>query len=198
VNDEDKSSKTARREYEAQMVRSATHPVRIKALSMMAKRPSSPKEIAAAVGKPIGNVVYHIQALERAGMALLVDEKQRGGATEHFYVATTITEEESENLAPRERRMLANMTLHRVIADAALSAETGSWAERPDTHVSRVPLYLDEQGWREIAAILDRSLDLTLEAQARCAERLDREGKKGFGGIAAIFLFETGAEPERD
>jgi DNA-binding transcriptional ArsR family regulator len=198
VSNEAKNIKTAQRAYEAQMVRSAAHPVRAKALSMMAERPSSPKEIAEAVGKPIGNVVYHIQALERAGMALLVDEKKRGGATEHFYVATTISEEESENLTPRERRMLASMTLHRVIADAAVSMEVGKWAARPDSHISRVPLYLDEEGWREIATILSRSLDTVLEAQAQCAERLDREGREGFGGLAAIFMFETGAAPERD
>jgi DNA-binding transcriptional ArsR family regulator len=198
MSSEGKDPKAAQRAYEAQMVRSATHPIRVKALSMMAERPSSPKEIAAAVGKPIGNVAYHIQALEKAGMALLVDEKKRGGATEHFYIATVITEEEGKNIGPAERKALARLTLHAIIADAALAVEAGTFTARPDCHSSRVPLYLDEKGWLEMTDIYSRFLEAVLKAQARCAARLDREGKKGFAGLAAMLLFEMPGEPERD
>jgi DNA-binding transcriptional ArsR family regulator len=198
VDPEGKDTREAKRAYEAQMVRSAAHPLRVKALSMMAERPSSPKEIAKAVGKPIGNVAYHVQALEKAGMALLVEEKKRGGAVEHFYIATTILDEESENLSADQRRMLSQITLQRVIVDAASAIETGTWETRLDNHLSRVPLYLDEEGWREMTDIYNGCLAAVLDAQARCAERLDREGKAGFSAMAAMLLFEMSGEPERD
>ncbi len=177
------------------MFRAASHPIRAKALSMMAEGPASPKEIAAAVDKPIGNVTYHIHALEKAELVMLVEERKRGGATEHFYVATSLTDEESEKLGASERRLVAGTTLHLIIGDAARSIESGTHDRRPDSHMARVPLYVDEEGWRQIRDIYNEALDAVLEAQARCAARLDREGKRGFPALGASLLFEL---PERE
>lgn len=165
---------------------------------MMSERASSPKEIAAAVDKPIGNVVYHVAALEKAGLAMLVEEKKRGGATEHFYRASTLTDEESARLGLGERRAVAATTLQFVIGDAALALESGSLERRPDTHLVRIPLYVDEEGWREIRDIYNDALDAALRAQAACAERLDREGGEGFRALAVALLFEMAGRPERD
>jgi DNA-binding transcriptional ArsR family regulator len=198
LNPDDKDPKAAQRAYEAQMVRAAAHPVRARALSMMAERPTSPKEVAEAVEMPIGNALYHIKALEKGGLALLVEEKKRGGATEHFYIATNLDDEETARVEPRHRQLLAKMTLHRLIGDAAQAVESGTWISRPETHFSRVPLYLDEEGWREIGDICTRALDQILVAQARCAERLDESGVRGFRALAALLLFEMTGRPERD
>jgi DNA-binding transcriptional ArsR family regulator len=194
----EKDSKAAQRAYEARMVRSAAHPVRAKALSMMAERPTSPKEIAAAVGKPIGNVSYHIRELVKAGTVMLVDEKKRGGATEHFYLATTIDDETSSRLDPRQREVLARTGLHLIIADAARAMEAGMLSSRPDTQMARIPLYLDEQGWREIRALYVDALEAALAAAARSAARIDESAGDGFRALAVAMLFEMPGETERD
>jgi DNA-binding transcriptional ArsR family regulator len=180
------------------MVRSAAHPIRAKALSMMAERPTSPKEIAAAVGKPIGNVTYHLDALERAGMVTLVDEKKRGGATEHFYLVTTIDDEASSRLDPQQRAILAQHGLHLIIADAAQAVESGTLGSRPDVQMARIPLYLDEEGWGEIRDLYVTTLDAALAVAARSAKRLDAGGGDGFRALAVSMLFEMAGEPERD
>lgn len=180
------------------MVRSAAHPIRAKALSMMAERPTSPKEIAAAVGKPIGNVTYHLDELEKAGMVVLVDEKKRGGATEHFYVATTIDDETSSGLDPHQRAILAQHGLHLIIADAAQAVESGTLSSRPDVQMARIPLYLDEEGWREIRDLYATTLAAAMAAAARSAERLDQGSGGGFRAIAAAMLFELPGEQEQD
>jgi DNA-binding transcriptional ArsR family regulator len=198
VNAGDKDSKAAQHAYEARMVRSAAHPVRAKALSMMAERPTSPKEIAAAVGKPIGNVAYHIDELEKAGMVMLVDEKKRGGATEHFYLATTIDDETSSRLDPHQRAILAQNGLHLIIADAAQAVESGTLSSRVDAQMARIPLYLDEEGWREIRDLYVTALDAALAAAARSAKRLDEGEGEGFRALAVAMLFEMAGEPERD
>jgi DNA-binding transcriptional ArsR family regulator len=180
------------------MVRSAAHPVRAKALSMMAERPTSPKEIAAAVGKPIGNVAYHIDELEKAGTVMLVEEKKRGGATEHFYLATTIDDDASSHLDPHQRELLARTGLHLIIADAARAMEAGMLSSRADTQMARIPLRLDEQGWREIRDVYVDALEAALAAAARSAERLDQSGGEGFRALAVAMLFEMAGEPERD
>lgn len=180
------------------MVRSAAHPIRAKALSMMAERPTSPKEIAAAVGKPIGNVTYHIDELVKAGTVMLVDEKKRGGATEHFYLATTVDDETSSRLDPRQREVLARTGLHLIIADAARAMEAGTLSSRADTQLARIPLRLDEEGWREIRDLYVATLDAALAAASRSAKRLDEDGGDGFRAVAVAMLFEMAGETERD
>lgn len=198
MNAGEKDSRAAQHAYEARMVRSAAHPVRAKALSMMAERPSSPKEVAAAVGKPIGNVTYHIRELEKAGTVMLVDEKKRGGATEHFYLATTIDDDASGRLDPRQREILARTGLHLIISDAALAVEAGTLSSRPDVQMARIPLHVDEQGWCEIRDLYVTTLDAVLAAGARSAKRLDEGDGGGFRALAVAMLFEMTGEPERD
>jgi hypothetical protein len=198
VSKGNEDSKAAQRAYEARMVRSTAHPVRAKALSMMAERPTSPKEIAAAVGTPIGNVTYHVRELVKAEMAMLVDEKKRGGATEHFYLATTIDDETSSRLDSRQRAILARTGLHLIIADAAQAVEAGVLSSRPDVQMARIPLHLDEEGWHEIRDLYIATLDSALAAAARSKERLEDEGSQGFRALAVTMLFEMPAESDRD
>jgi DNA-binding transcriptional ArsR family regulator len=176
------------------MVRSAAHPVRAKALAMMSERPTSPKEIAAAVGKPIGNVAYHIRELMEAGMVMLVEEKKRGGATEHFYLATTIDDETSGRLDPGHRALLASQGLHLIIADASQAVESGTLYSRPDTQMARIPLRVDEEGWREIRDLYVAALDAALAAAARSAARLEEQGDEGLRALAVAMLFEMPEE----
>jgi DNA-binding transcriptional ArsR family regulator len=180
------------------MVRSAAHPIRAKALSMMAQRPTSPKEIAAAVGKPIGNVTYHIRELKKARMVTLVDEKKRGGATEHFYLATTIDDETSSRIDPAQRDLLARTGLHLIIADAASAVDSGMLSARADAQMARIPLHLDEEGWHEIRDLYVATLEAALAAAARSAKRLEEDGGDGFRALAVAMLFEMAGEPERD
>jgi DNA-binding transcriptional ArsR family regulator len=198
VNAGKEDSKAAQHAYEARMVRSAAHPVRAKALSMMAERPTSPKEIAAAVGKPIGNVAYHIRELKKAGVVILVDEQKRGGATEHFYVATTIDDEASSRLDPGQRDILARTGLHLIIADAALAVESGTLSSRADVQMARIPLNVDEEGWREIRDLYVTTLEAALAAAARSADRLKGGGGGGFRALAVAMLFEMADEPKGD
>jgi len=194
----EKNPKGAQHAYEARLIRSTAHPVRAKALSMMAERPTSPKEIAAAVDKPIGNVTYHIRELEKEEMVMLVEEKKRGGATEHFYLATTIDDETSTRLDPRQRAMLARHGLHLIIADAAFAVESGTLSSRADVQMARIPLHVDEEGWREIRDLYAATLDAALAAAARSAERLEKGGSGGFRALAVAMLFEMPEEPKGD
>jgi DNA-binding transcriptional ArsR family regulator len=192
----DKDPKAAQRAYEARMVRSTAHPIRATALSMMAERPTSPKEVAAAVGKPIGNVSYHISELVKAQMAVLVDEKKRGGATEHFYASTTIDDQASSRLDARQRTILVRNSLHSIVADAAWAVEAGVFGSRPDTHLARVPLRLDQEGWDEIRDLYTATLETTMAIAARSADRLEEGGSAGFKAMAVTMLFEM--PPESD
>jgi DNA-binding transcriptional ArsR family regulator len=178
------------------MVRSAAHPIRAIALSMMAEGPTSPKEVAAAVGKPIGNVAYHIAELKREHLVMLVDEKKRGGAVEHFYLATTLDDEAVSHIEPEQRDLLARRGLHLIIADAARAVEAGMLGSRPDVQMVRIPLLVDEEGWNEVKDAYAAALDTALVAAAASASRIESGAGPGFRATAVAMLFEMPVEPQ--
>ncbi len=112
------------------------HPLRIAALSILAERPASPKELAAELGSPVGNISYHVRELERLGMIELVDEKKRRGAIEHFYRAVQypmLDVPEWEKLSPAKREVMSVWIVQLMLADAvkALGARHLRRARQP-------------------------------------------------------------------
>ena len=170
------------------------HPLRVQALSVLGERPASPKELAAELGTPVGNVSYHVRELENVGLIELVDEKKRRGAVEHFYRATArppLSAEEWELLSLDDRQSFSAWIIQRLLADASQALAAGTFDARGDRHLSRTPLLVDEEGWRELADIQVTALWAILEVQVASAERLTRaDGKEGIPTIAGMTFFE--------
>lgn len=63
------------------------HPLRVRVLETIEDLGglASPKQIAAALKEPLGNVSYHAKALLEFGWLELVKTEPRRGAVEHFY-----------------------------------------------------------------------------------------------------------------
>jgi predicted ArsR family transcriptional regulator len=161
---------------------------------MMALRPASPKEIAAAMGIPVANVAYHVRELEKAGLIELVERKRRRGATEHFYLATVISDEQSAALDRETREMVSNLILQTVVGDAALAADAGTLDARADSHYSHIPLVLDEQGWEELKGIFAAALEAAMKAHRESVDRLEADGREpDLYASASLLLFEMPA-----
>ena len=62
------------------------HPVRTMILRRGADGLISPKEVAEAMGEPLGNVSYHVRILAEAGLLKLSKTEPRRGALAHYYV----------------------------------------------------------------------------------------------------------------
>jgi DNA-binding transcriptional ArsR family regulator len=71
----------------AALAKALGHPVRVQALTILIDRISSPKEIAAQLGKQLPNVSYHVRQLERLGLIELVEEEPVSGSVAHFFQA---------------------------------------------------------------------------------------------------------------
>jgi DNA-binding transcriptional ArsR family regulator len=197
------ASKTQQRNaVDQSLVKVVAHPVRVQALSILAERPASPKEIAAELDAPVGNVSYHVRELEQVGLIELVDEKKRRGAVEHFYRAITrpmLGDEEWEKLSVDERTGMGAWVIQLILADASQAIGAETLGARNDAHLSRVPLLLDEEGWRELVAIQAEALQATFEVQAASAERLNEaEGAESFPATASMMCFEMPAKRRRD
>jgi DNA-binding transcriptional ArsR family regulator len=189
------ASKTRQRKgVEETLVKVVAHPLRVQALSVLTERPASPKELAAELGAPVGNVSYHVRELEDVGLIELVDEKKRRGAVEHFYRAIArplLSADEWEQLSLDDRQGFSAWIIQLLLADASQALAAGTFDARSDRHLSRTPLLVDEEGWRELVEIQATALKAILEVQAASAERLTKaDGGEGIPAIAAVTFFE--------
>jgi DNA-binding transcriptional ArsR family regulator len=67
--------------------RALAHPLRARALELLAQSPASPRELATALRAPLTTVSYHIRTLAGLGVIELVAAIPRRGAVEHRYAA---------------------------------------------------------------------------------------------------------------
>jgi DNA-binding transcriptional ArsR family regulator len=184
---------------DAQIARVLSHPLRPRILQILTLRgEASPNEIAAELGVPLGTLSYHTRLLRDAGWIELVREVPRRGAVEHFYRAVRrpyLDDAQWQELPTGVRRRLASMTVGQVLQTAAAAVEAGRM-DRAGTHVGRVTLELDEQGWEEMSTLLVETLSETARIQERSN---DRRSSRAPGAIQpselAILHFAT---PERE
>src|SRR4051794_8777838 len=190
------TSRTSRADADARLLKALKHPIRARALSIINEGVASPKMIAAELDLPVGTVGHHVKRLEALECIKLVKTEPRRGATEHFYrgmVRSVLDEEQWAKLNPDAKRALSIEWLKMLTKGImeALVAET--FDSRNDRHLSRTPVTVDEQGWRELMNLLQDTSDEVREIGIRSAER-ERSadgGGKSFRASVAILGFEA-------
>lgn len=153
------------------------HPTRLRAMKVFWERPATPREVAEELGEPTNNVAYHIRVLRRLNCIELVETRPaRGGrVAEHLYKAGEryrIWDEESwKQLSEAERLGFTRAVTQQIAEDIAEAMATGTYFDDDDSHVSRMPMTLDQDGWREVATLLTGTLEQLIEIQARVEGR---------------------------
>jgi DNA-binding transcriptional ArsR family regulator len=164
------------------LAKALAHPTRVHILSILNEGPSSPSKIAKRLnGVSLNLTSHHIKVLRELGCVELVKEVTHGGRTEHIYRATKrqhFTPDEWEEVEPHARPPITVSILRLVSEDVGKSLASGKFDELPDNHLSRSPLDVDQEGWREIVSILNRALDEVLEVNVRSAERVRLSGEE--------------------
>ena len=69
------------------------------------------------------------------------------------------------------RDSFAGTALSVIVDEAAKAMRSGAFESRDDVHVSRAPLMLDDEGWQELAGLLDDVLERALQLKAESANR---------------------------
>jgi DNA-binding transcriptional ArsR family regulator len=185
------------------LVKALAHPLRVQILALLDRRTSSPKDIASEVGAKLGNVSYHVRALERLGLLELVRTAPRRGAVEHFYRATerpTISDSAWAQVPDIVKRATISAALEQVAGTVGGAAASGGF-DREDAHLTRTELRLDAQAWSELAEDLSAVLARAEELEREAAERMAEEPHEEEADVGlVIMLFERavatpGAEP---
>jgi hypothetical protein len=182
------------------LVRAVAHPLRIQILEHLTDHVASPNLLATKLETGLSDVAYHTRALDRYGCLELVDTAQRRGATEHFYKATPNAFVGARDWRKLPRSVLGGVsgaTLKTFLDKAITALEAGTLDRRRDTIFRWMPLFLDQQGWQEVVAIMEEATNLVLAAHLRSQDRLSESG--GRGGISTVVgmaSFETAGSVE--
>jgi DNA-binding transcriptional ArsR family regulator len=185
------------------VIKALGHPLRQSILLILNERVASPMEIARQLDEPIGNVAYHTKTLERLGMVELVKTEPARGATEHFYRAAArplLDDQHWAQLPLSVRRELFDGTLQR-IWDHTVAAAAGDGFDDDRAHVSWTKLELDDQAYDELAdelaAMLDRAMEIHAEAAARLAA-VPAEEREAQKTELAIMHFDRASDLVQD
>jgi DNA-binding transcriptional ArsR family regulator len=188
-------SAAIRRSRNATLGATVAHPLRCRCLTILADRVASPAEIARELGLEVSNVGYHVGALADAGLIEEVGQRPVRGAVEHFYraVVRPITSVEDESELSLDKRLSFARTIWSLItANATTAIQSGILVERPEHHLTRVPVRVDEQGWSDLAEAYMELYERVYEIQTASAERLGKDpDEPGISVLSVLAFFET-------
>ncbi len=159
---------------DAALIKAIAHPLRQRLLNALAGGVASPAQLAKDLGERLQNVSYHMRILEKYGAIELVDTRPVRGALEHFYRASArpfVDDEHWEQIPLATRRGLFDHLLQQIWDHVVAAAREGGFDE-PRTHVSWMPLELDEEGYTELVDLFAKALERVMELHAEAATRL--------------------------
>ncbi len=177
-----------------QLAKALAHPLRVKILTSLHKGVSSPNQLSQELDEPLGNVSYHVKTLLEYDCVELVKTEPRRGAVEHFYRATERTffsDSDWEKIPASARKGITGSVLETVGQDATEALVAGTIDARTDSHVSRTPLTLDDQGWSDVTALLADTLEKALQIQEEAATRHSGDKSEAITTKLAILHFES-------
>jgi DNA-binding transcriptional ArsR family regulator len=177
------------------LVRSVAHPLRIRILEALTDHVASPNSLAERLETDLSGVAYHTRELDRLGALELVDTGQVRGAIEHFYKATPrafVGDPGWRKVPPSLLSGVSAATLQTFLDKAIAALAAGTLDGRDDTVFRWMPITLDEEGWKEIVAIMEEATKLMLAAHVRSQDRLnDTQGKGAVSAVVGQAAFET-------
>lgn len=182
------------------LVHALAHPLRVRILEVLSDHVASPNLLAGQLDTGLSDVAYHTRALDRYGCLELVDTAQKRGATEHFYKANpgAFVGGPHWRKVPRAVRGGVSAATLQTFLDKAIAAlEAGTLDGRDDTIFRWMPLHLDEEGFREVVAILEEATKLMLAAHVRSQDRLSENGGEDtVSTVVGMAAFETAGSIE--
>lgn len=182
------------------LVLSVAHPLRVKILEALTDHVASPNAVAEKLDANLTSVAYHTRTLGKFGALELVDTARRRGAVEHFYKATPrafVGDPSWRKVPPSLLGGVSAATLQTFLDKAIAALETGTLDGRDDTVFRWMPLSLDEEGWKEIVAIMEEATKLMLAAHVRSQDRLNETGRKpAVSTVVGQAAFETAGSLE--
>jgi DNA-binding transcriptional ArsR family regulator len=174
------------------IMKALSHPLRVRMLTLLNQKVSSPSELAEELDEPLGNVSYHMRFLADLKMVKLVRTEPRRGAVEHYYEALEpplISDDDWAQVPLGLRRSLSDSTLGNIAGDLRGAAARGGF-DRHNIHLSRTALTLDQVGWDELSGLLANVLERARDIQEKSNKRRQRADAPAIATALVMMQFE--------
>jgi DNA-binding transcriptional ArsR family regulator len=158
------------------LAKALAHPLRTRILAALEDRTASPSDLADEIDAPLGVLSYHVRRLEALGLLELVERVPRRGALEHYYTAVArprITNDTWGATPTIVKQATIGAALQEVASHVNAAAADGGF-DQAESHLTRSPVRVDQQGWRALACKLDALLPDVQQIEAESQERLRR------------------------
>lgn len=176
------------------LIKALSHPLRAHVLATLNERIASPIEMAEEIDLDVAFLSYHVRVLNDLGCIDLVETGRKRGAIEHFYKAKAalfFDDREWKKLPASLRSDMITGLFQKILDDAMGALKAGVFG-RTNSHVTWMPILLDDRGTDDTHAVLRWTLERLFAIQAESAERLAEDGKRGTPTTVALAGFETG------
>jgi AcrR family transcriptional regulator len=160
-------------------------------LAILGNRTATLEQIADELDAPADAVHKTIDELLKEDQAIVVAEGGSGGDTVYRTEEHWVKPVEWEQTGLAERQQLSRQVEELISGDIDLALDTGTFDARIDRHMSRVPLLVDERGWRELASIHTRAFEASLEVRVKAMDRLRESGGEPIDARSVQLLFEV-------
>jgi DNA-binding transcriptional ArsR family regulator len=192
------------------LIKALAHPLRWRIVELLVERgDASPVELARELDQPLATVSHHVRVLRDGGSIELTRTEPRRGAVEHYYraiVPAFFDDAQWAQVPLPLRRGITSQLVQRIVAEAAAAGGAGAF-DASGSHLDRMIVELDGEGWRELSELLTEVLRQAQAIQERSDERRGDE-TPGRSVELSVLLFEVaesiarnagdaGAEPPR-
>ncbi len=176
------------------LAKALAHPLRRQIFALLGERPASAKQLSAELDERLSSVAYHFRRLDELGLIRLVKVVQKRGATEKIFKAVKVVPLSAltRRELPSSIRDHVSAPILQMIFDRGVAAlNAGTLDARDDSHLVCLPAVLDAEGWKDVAAIMDRALTDIAKARTRSSKRLSSTGKPGIRTTIVVASFES-------
>ena len=164
-------------------------------LALLEERAATPVELARWLNATVGTVAYHVRTLRSLGLIELVAETRvRGGLAHHYRarVGPPASPKAWADASPVAKQAAVGASLDTIADYARAAAATGGF-DAESSHLARMPMRLDAEGWQEASDACQQLLGQLNDIAAAAHERLDGDPHRPgvLDASAVVLLFES-------
>jgi AcrR family transcriptional regulator/DNA-binding transcriptional ArsR family regulator len=128
-------------------------------------------ELIEALPESRQEIEARLSELEEVGIIEPIEVDRQGDDRRFTTGWRAMATEEWQDRGLDERERISKEIVWVIKEEIDEAIDAGSFESRPERHLVRMPMWLDEDGWRELTSILDRTYELCLEVQRRVQRR---------------------------
>lgn len=167
--------------------------LRLEIITVLLRGPASASEIAEEIEVPADKVRHQLRRLRDQGFVDEVDTRYRRGTVEKFYMAldgeVALDNDERTELPEYLKRTVDAGLVQIIFRQALRALRAGTMSASRDATLVNFPMAVDAEGWDELAALHDETLERLQGVRDRNRERLRVSGEDPIPTTSVAMLF---------